>query len=176
MAGPGGQDSLVIRERREGDDAAIRQVVDAAFGRPAESRLVEALRAADLAAVELVATEGEEVVGHLLMSALSVFLDDQPVPALALAPLSVRPQRQGQGIGTALMEVGLDVARARQWDAVVVLGDPEYYARFGFTAEAAAHLESPYSGDSFMALELAEGALDGEDGLVVYPPPFGSVG
>ena len=154
MAGPGRQNSLVIRERREGDDAAIRRVVDAAFGRPAEFRLVEALRAANLAAVELVATRGEEIVGHLLMSALSVFIDDQPVPSLALAPLSVRPQQQGQGVGTALMEVGLDVARARQWDAIVVLGDPEYYARFGFTTEAAEHLESPYSGESFLALEL----------------------
>ena len=166
----------MIRERREDDDAAIRRVVDAAFGRSAESGLVDALRSANLAAIELVATEGEEVVGHLMMSALSVFIDDQPVPSLALAPLSVRPPQQGQGVGTALMEVGLDVARARQWDAVVVLGDPDYYERFGFTADAASHLASPYSGDSFMALELVEGALDGEDGIVVYSQPFSSVG
>ena len=165
----------MIRERRPADDAAIKGIVDAAFGRDAESGLVEALRDSNLAAVELVATEDDEIVGHVMMSALSVFVDDQPVPSLALAPLAVRPDLQRTGIGTALIDVGLDVARAREWQAVVVLGDPAYYQRFGFTGEAAEHLDAPYSGESFMALELVEGALDGEDGLVVYSAPFSRV-
>jgi putative acetyltransferase len=172
VAGTGSEVALVIRERRPSDDDAIKRVVDQAFGRDAESGLVEALRGSDLAAVELVATEENEIVGHMLMSALSVFVDDEPVPSLALAPLSVRPDLQGTGIGTALIDVGLDVARVREWQAVLVLGDPEYYPRFGFSAEAASHLDAPYSGEAFMALELVEGALDGEDGLVVYPAPF----
>jgi len=166
---------LVVRQRRPEDDDAIRRVVTAAFGRDAESKLVEALREANLAAVELVADEDGEITGHVLLSALALFIGDEPVPSLALAPLSVRPDRQRRGIGTALTDVALDVARAREWQAVVVLGDPAYYQRFGFSAEAAAHLDAPHSGEAFMALELIEDALAGEDGLVVYPPAFGAV-
>ena len=69
----------------------------------------------------------------------------------------------------------LDLARDREWQAVVVLGHPDYYPRFGFSAELASGLDSPFDGDSFMALELVPGALDGEDGLVVYPTAFGLV-
>jgi putative acetyltransferase len=173
MARPRRKDNVVIREREPGDDEAIRRLNDLAFGGSEESELVVALRAADLAAVELVWTEGREIVGHLMMSALSVFIDDEPVPSLSLAPMSVRPDRQRIGIGTALVEAGLELARKREWQAVIVLGHPDFYPRFGFEAELAEGLEAPFSGEAFMALELVDGALDGDDGLVVYPSPFG---
>jgi len=119
--------------------------------------------------------EDGAIVGHILFSALTTMVDDDAVPTLSLAPMCVHPERQGSGIGTALVEVGLELARRREWQAVVVLGHPDYYPRFGFSAELASGLDSPFDGESFMALELVPGALDGDDGLVVYPAAFGLV-
>ena len=173
MGGPRRQDDVVIRGRTGTDDDAIRRVNDAAFGGTAESKLVEDLRAAGLAAVELVAIDECVVIGHILFSELTVMLDEDVVPALSLAPLSVRPGRQKSGIGSALVRAGLDLAKNGGWHAVIVLGHPDYYPRFGFSASCARHLEAPFSGDAFMALELVAGALAGDGRQVRYPPPFG---
>ena len=175
MAGPGSGHHVVIREREPEDDAAIRNLNDLVFGGPFESKLIDELREAFIDAVELVAIEDGVLVGHILFSALTTMVDDDAVPTLSLAPMCVHPDHQQSGIGTALVEAGLELARRREWQAVVVLGDPDYYPRFGFSAELASGLDSPFDGDSFMALELVPGALDGEDGLVVYPAAFGLV-
>ena len=151
------------------DDSAIRRLNDDAFGGPSESRLIEDLRAA----VELVAVENGDIVGHILFSVLATTIDRQAVPALALAPMAVRPDRQRQGIGSVLVHAGLRLARERDWRAVIVLGHKEYYPRFGFSAALARPLEAPFSGDAFMALELEPGALRGAKGRVTYPPAFG---
>lgn len=164
---------MEIRGRRAADDAAIRRLNDDAFGGHYESRLVEDLRAAGLDAVELVAIENDDLVGHILFSVLATTIGRQTVPTLALAPMAVRPDRQRQGIGSALVRAGLDRARDRDWRAVIVLGHKGYYPRFGFSAALARPLRAPFSGDAFMALELAPGALQGEAGRVTYPPAFG---
>jgi putative acetyltransferase len=163
---------MVIRERIPADDDAIRRLNDSAFGGTGESRLIEDLRAAGLVAVELVAA-GSSVDGHILFSVLDVTVDDAPVRALALAPMAVQPHLQRRGIGTALVHAGLGRARERDWRATIVVGHPGYYPRFGFSAALARTLEAPFSGTSFMALELEPGALRGSAGRVVYPPPFG---
>ena len=173
MAGTRGQDDVVIRQRVPTDDAAISYLNEAAFGGSYESRLIEDLRAGGLAAIELVAEEETAIVGHILFGALSVTLDGEEVRTLALAPMSVRPDRQQIGIGSALVRQGLDLARHREWEAVMVLGHADYYPRFGFSAAVAARLQAPFSGPAFMALELASGALSGRLGRVVYPPAFG---
>jgi putative acetyltransferase len=162
-----------IRGRTAADDAAIRQLNDDTFGGHYESRLIEDLRAAGLDAVELVAIENDDIVGHILFSVLATTIDRQTVPALALAPMAVRPDRQRRGIGSALVRAGLDLARDRDWRAIIVLGHKGYYPRFGFSAALARPLEAPFSGDAFMALELAPDALRGEKGRVTYPPAFG---
>ena len=64
-------------------------------------------------------------------------------------------------------------ARSLGWQAVIVLGHPDYYPRFGFDAELAHKLAAPFSGDAFMALELTPDALRGTGGRIVYPPAFG---
>ena len=173
MAGPRRADHVVIRERMAADDAAIRRLNDDAFGGPFESRLIEDLRAAGLDAVELVAVEDDQIIGHILFSVLATTIDRQAVPALALAPMAVRPDRQHRGIGSALVRGGLDLARDRDWRAVIVLGHKGYYPRFGFSAVLARPLEAAFSGDAFMALELVPGALQGKQGRVTYPPAFG---
>lgn len=175
MAGPGSGHDVVIREREPADDAAIRELNDLAFAGTFEGGLVEELREAFIDAVELVAVDDGMLVGHILFSALTVMVDDDAVPTLSLAPMCVHPARQRSGIGSALVETGLDLARHREWQAVVVLGHPDFYPRFGFSADLASGLDAPFEGDSFMALELVPGALDGDDGLIVYPAAFGLV-
>lgn len=174
MGGPRRQDDVVtIRERRAGDDDAIRALNDAAFGGTYESILIDDLRSAKLDAIELVATDRSKIVGHILFSALHVTLAGRSVRALALAPMAVQPGLQRGGIGSALIEAGLDRARDAGWQAVIVVGHRTYYPRFGFSAARARHLAAPFSGDSFMALDLVPGALEGSAGRVTYPPPFG---
>lgn len=173
MAGTRSRHNVVVREREPADDEAIRRLNDLAFGGTFESTLVDDLRAAFLDAVELVAVEDGEIVGHILFSALATMIDDEAVPALSLAPMSVHPDRQRSGIGSALVQAGLTLAARREWQAVIVLGHPEYYPRFGFSAELASRLDAPFEGEAFMAIELVDGALDGRDGLVVYPAAFG---
>ena len=175
MAGPGSGHDVVIREREPADDEAIRRLNDLVFGGPFEGKLIDELRDAFIDAVELVAVEDDTIVGHILFSALTTMVDDDAVPTLSLAPMCVHPDHQRSGIGSALVEVGLELARRREWQAVVVLGHPDYYPRFGFSAELASGLDSPFEGESFMALELVPDALDGDDGLVVYPAAFGLV-
>jgi putative acetyltransferase len=166
---------LVVRPRTVTDDNTIARINEIAFGAPDEARLIRALREADAAAIEMVAIENAQLVGHILFSVLEVTVDGSAVKALALAPMAVEPSHQRQGIGSALVRAGLERARVDGWEAVIVLGHPRYYPRFGFTAAQARHLEAPYSGDAFMALALRPGALDGQRGRVVYPAAFSIV-
>jgi putative acetyltransferase len=166
---------LIVRPRAIIDDNVITRVNDVAFGTPDEARLIRALREANAAAIELVAIDNARIVGHILFSVLDVAIDNRVVKALALAPMAVGPSYHRQGIGSALVHTGLEQARADGWEAVIVLGHPRYYPRFGFAAAQTRHLEAPYSGEAFMALELRPGALDGQRGRVVYPAAFAMV-
>ena len=164
----------IIRAETTADHAAIREVHRLAFGQEDEGRLVDALRAGGFVAVALVAEEAGRVVGHILFSDLPIVTRTGTVDALALAPLAVVPDRQRRGLGSALVREGLRACAARGHRIVIVLGHPEYYPRFGFSARLAEPLHAPFSGPAFMALELVPGTLEGVEGDVVYPPPFGS--
>ena len=158
-----------------GDFAAIADLVRAAFEKEygsgdGEVALVERLRAEGHAAVELVARERGEVVGHILFSRLGA--EPATVRVAALAPVCVAVGLQRAGVGSALIREGL--ARCREFDAVAVLGDPAYYRRFGFTREAARVLTCPYSGPHFQALALRDGALAGGAWTLTYPKAFAS--
>ena len=87
--------------------------------------------------------------------------------------MAVQPELQNQGIGSKLVEEGSRTVRERGIEAVIVLGHPAYYPRFGFSADLARRLAAPFSGEAFMALELVPGALDGSMGSVSYPAAFG---
>ncbi len=153
----------MIRVRPEGanDAAAIRAVVAAAFGRADEAELVDRLRADGDGAVSLVADDGDAVVGHVMLSTMTA-----PFRALALAPISVVPARQGQGIGSSLIRAAIETARADGWQGVFVLGDQAYYNRVGFDVVAAQGFASPFAGHHFALqsftprTELANGAIE----------------
>jgi putative acetyltransferase len=166
---------FLIRPETEDDLDAIRQVNRLAFGRDDEARLVDALRDEGHVRISLVAEANGRVVGHILFGDLTIESGDtgEIVKALALAPLAVDPTDQRRGIGSSLVRDGLLACAEAGHRIVVVLGHPEFYSRFGFSAARAARLRSPFSGPSFMAAELVPGALEGIEGDVRYPPPFG---
>lgn len=157
-----------VRPARPHDGGAIFDIHRSAFPTVAEARLAAALDATGHSLVSVVAVDGEAVVGHALFSRMGI----GEALAVALAPVAVRPEHQRRGHGTALIEEGLRLCRARSEKIVLVLGDPAYYRRFGF-AEAPATIERPWPGPHFMALALAPGALDGVAGRVRYPAAFG---
>ena len=159
----------MIRFARAADHAVIAEVVEAAFGQPDEARLVERLRAAGDVLFELVWEDAGAVTGHILFSRL--FADRSELFA-ALAPLAVRPGLQREGVGKALVRAALDHARECGAHGVLVLGHPAYYPKFGFAAETAARVNSPFSGrPAFMALALEKGAFDAPL-TIAYPDAF----
>ena len=158
-----------IRDEDPRDWKAVYKVVSSAFGQSAEAELVEALRKAGESVISLVADEDGEIVGHVLLSRM-----DAPFPALALAPVSVLPTRQRSGVGSALVESAVNRARSEGWKAIFVLGDPNYYERFGFDSGAAAYFSSPYSGSHFMMLKLSQ-SLPASSGELRHAPAFAAL-
>jgi putative acetyltransferase len=119
---------------------------------------------------ELVAECGDGVAGHVLFSRMAT---KPPRLFAGLGPIAVRPELQNRGVGAELCRAGLARMRELGVEAVVVLGHPAYYPRFGFSPEAAAKLRSAYAGNpAFMALALKPGALDAPL-EVAYPAAFG---
>lgn len=166
---------MIIRDERPADAERIRAVNLAAFETSTEADLVEALRRQATPIVSLVAEEDEAIAGHILFS--PVTLGSAPGLALmGLAPMAVVPSRHRQGIGSSLVREGLERCRRIEAAAVVVLGHPEYYPRFGFVPAARLALRCGYDvpDEVFMVLELREGALAGISGTIRYHPAFGS--
>jgi putative acetyltransferase len=166
---------MILRPETPADCPAIFEVNRLAFGQEAEAALVDALRDGGFVTLSLVAEVQQQIVGHILFSRLPIHTESGLVEALALAPMAVLPARQRQGIGSALVQAGLQACREAGHSIVVVLGHASFYPRFGFSPHLAAPLTSPYGGgESWMALELSPGALTGVQGAVEYPPPFGA--
>ena len=129
---------MEIRAEASGDVAAIRAVTAAAFenapfSNQTEHAIVDALREAGALSISLVATEGIEVIGHVAFS--PVRIDRAAGDWYGLGPVSVRPDRQRQGVGQQLIRRGLEKIRSRGAEGCVVLGEPAYYGRFGFVSD-----------------------------------------
>lgn len=163
---------VVVRFEERQDEAGVRETNEQAFGAPLEARLVEALRSLP-DSISLVAIADERVVGHILFTPVTIDGGGQ-VRVAGLAPMSVRPQHQRSGIGTALVRAGLEECRRRGFAAVVVVGHPQYYPRFGFEPAHARGLacEFPVPQEAFMVVELRADALTGVLGVVHYHPEF----
>jgi putative acetyltransferase len=157
-----------IRHEHADDSDAIRRLLIAAFGGPAEAKLVDELRGDGDLVLALVAEDAGAVVGYVAFSLLK-----SPARAVALAPLAVAPGRQRQGIGAALTEEALRQLRASDWRVVFVVGAPDYYRRFGFTSEAAAGFDSAYAGPYFMALQLSDDPVGAA--RVIYSERFAAI-
>ncbi|AHG20827.1 acetyltransferase [Chania multitudinisentens RB-25] len=164
---------MLIRVEIPVDAAGIDALLRKAFGRDDEADLVQQLREDGLLTLGIVATDDEGgVVGYAAFSPVDVAgVDRQWV---GLAPLAVEESLRRQGLGEKLVYEGLDALNEFSYAAVVVLGDPAYYGRFGFqtAAQYALHCRWPGTEAAFQVYPLAADALNGVDGLVEYSAPF----
>lgn len=121
-------------------DAVRRVIVDAftecEFGHNGEAGIVDLLRDNCDDSLSLVAVEGNDIVGHILFSPVSIRTTDLQVNGMGLAPMAVAPNHQRTGVGTALVASGLNDLTEKGCPFVVVLGHPKYYPRFGFVRAA----------------------------------------
>jgi putative acetyltransferase len=167
---------VMIRPEEPRDVDQIRVVNERAFGRLSEAALVDALRG-PYGTISLVAESGGRIVGHILFSFVRVEGAAASLITSGLAPMAVLPECQRQGIGSLLVRAGLDACRSAGHDAVVVLGHPEFYPRFGFVPADTKGLRCEYEAprEAFMALELRPAALAETRGVVRYRPEFAGV-
>ncbi|MGB5093986.1 MAG: N-acetyltransferase [Parvibaculum sp.] len=152
------------------DQADVNALVADAFGPERFAKTVYRLRdgVSALGTLSLVAKDGDDVVGTLRFWPITI---GAGTPALLLGPLVSHPDRQGQGIGMALMREGLARAAAEGHRIVVLVGDEPYYRRFGFSRALARRLELPGWVDParFLARELVAGAMLGVSGMIGRP-------
>ena len=162
-----------IRTAHPEDAAGIRAVNVSAFGTTAEADLVDALCARATPIVSLVADDEGAIVGHILFTPMTLDAERE-LKVMGLAPMAVATGSQRQGIGTALVQAGLEECWKLGADAIAVLGHAEYYPRFGFAPASKFGLKSQYDvpDDVFMIVEGRRGALAGKHGLLSYHPAF----
>lgn len=190
MSGPA---TIGLRAEEPEDAAAIREIHRLAFGRDAEAAIVDAVRAAGAAVLSMVAVDGGgageravaggdaaagPLVAHVLFTRVTVAVESgEDVSLVGLAPVAVLPSQQGRGVGTRLIEAGLEHLRAGSHPAVVVVGDPGYYLRFGFLPGSrwALRWEVDAPDEVFMVAELSPGALAGIRGVARFRPEFAGV-
>jgi putative acetyltransferase len=165
-----------IRSEVDADRAAIHAVNEAAFETSAEANLVDALREKTGQIVSLVAGIDEKIVGHILFSAVSL-AEHPALNLMGLGPMAVLPEYQRQGVGSALVREGLQRCKQLGCQAVVVVGHPEYYPRFGFVPASRYGIHSEYDvpNDVFMIVELVAGTLQRASGLIRYDEAFSNV-
>lgn len=168
---------VIIRRESPEQIAAIRHVLEMAFGRPSEADLVDALRENGKIVLSLVAEDAGQVVGQILFSPVTIETERDVMEITGLAPLSVLPQLQNRGIGSLLVREGLEQCRAIGRDCVVVLGHPTYYPRFGFVPASRYGVKCEYNvpDEVFMITGLQEEPTTNCAGIAKYQPEFNQV-
>jgi putative acetyltransferase len=168
---------IIIRPEKPPDIPGISEVNRQAFGTTVEANLVDALRSRGAVTFSLVAVRGEKIIGHILLSPVEIVSQGGSSTALGLGPIAVLPEEQRKGIGGRLIAAGLEECRQAGHEVVVVLGEPEYYSRFGFKTSKpyGIRYEQEIPEQFFMVLELRPGALAGRTGIVKYQSEFSGV-
>ena len=174
---------ITIRQELPQDRATVYNLIREAFAAVEESDhseqdLVERLRHSSsfIPELSLVAETGQgELVGHILLTRIRIINDAQTFSSLAVAPLSVLPSWQRQGIGSALIREAHRIAAALGYGSAVLLGHPGYYPRFGYLPAHRFDIRFPFEApaDCCMAVELLPGGLKGVQGKVEYDAAFG---
>ena len=168
---------MIIRKEQPEDKERIKEINAQAFESDAEANLVDALRNSGIPLISLVAEENGELVGHILFSPVSLAETKQVLSIAGLAPMSVLPDWQNKGIGSRLVKEGLKVCSDIGYEAVVVLGHPDYYPRFGFEPSVNYGIKSEYNvpPEVFMVKKLKKGVLKGCNSIVRYHHAFKDV-
>ena len=168
---------MEIRSVMPAEELAAEEVVSAAFGEPLDGRVVQmmrALQASGAARASLVAVVDEELVGHVGLSRGWVDARRELVEVMVLSPLSVRPDRQRHGVGTALVAAALQTAGERGAPAVFLEGSPYYYGRRGFSSASALGFDRPSTRipDPGFQVALLSSYQPWMVGRLIYPEAF----
>ncbi|NEM97024.1 N-acetyltransferase [Pontibacter sp. BT327] len=172
---------MTIRQEEPKDYTAVSEVIEEAFrdeeySDHREHLLVERLRKSDafIPELSLVAVVDDAIVGHILLTRISIVNGENRFPSLALAPVSVKPEFQGKGIGSQLIREAHSIAKALSYSSIVLLGHENYYPRFGYELTGRYNINLPFDApkENCMILPLAENALNGVTGTVEYPKEF----
>jgi putative acetyltransferase len=155
-----------VRACEPDDHEAVAALLRKAFDSDAEARLVQALRDGGDAEIELVADAEGELLGYMMLSRMAA-----PDGSLGLGPVATASRVRRQGVAASLIESGLALATANDWHTAFVLGDLDYYGRFGFEAAPAKRFVSPYAGPHFGLTFLDEDAAP-KSGRADYAPAF----
>ena len=166
-----------IRSELPEDIEAIYSLNQEAFEGTTEANLVNNLRTSNAMTLSLVAIKNNKIVGYIAFSPVTIESDQTTVNAVGLAPMAVSPELQRSGIGSQLVEEGLNRIRTAGHDLVIVIGHPEYYPRFGFVPakKYSIRWEHDVPEEAFMIKELRKGALKEVRGTVKFRPEFNEV-
>lgn len=167
---------LIRKEQENHDKDGVRDINLSAFESPVEADLADKLREQAQPIISLVAEDNGNIVGHIMFSPVTL-TGNPDINLMGLGPMAVAPVHQRQGIGSELVNAGLDECRKLGSDAVVVLGHAAYYPRFGFIPSSRFGIDSEYDvpEEVFMVLELEHEALSGRSGTIVYHRAFGEL-
>jgi putative acetyltransferase len=168
-------EGITVRQETPEDIRAIDVVNISAFEGDAEARLVTTIRGSAnfIPELSLVAEFHDRIVGHILLFRVKLSRLDAVSEILALAPMSVVPSQSHRGIGSDLIRAAIAKAGSLGYGAIIVVGHPEYYAKFGFEKISKWGLQCPLPipNDAALALELIKGSL-AKGGVVNYPQAF----
>jgi predicted N-acetyltransferase YhbS len=172
---------ILIRKERVEDHGAVEDLIREAFRKEEHSDHREHILVHDLRLMgsfipdlSLVAVKDGRIIGHILMTPIHIVDGTEDHPSLALAPVSVNPAFQKEGVGGSLIRAAHTKARMMGHRSVILLGHESYYPRFGYKRASSFGIRLPFDvpDENAMAFELVEGGLKGVTGVVVYPAPF----
>lgn len=172
---------FIIRQEQKQDHVRVHQLIEEAFRSMAisdhrEQFLVDRLRNSDafIPELSLVAEVSSDIIGYILLT--KIFINNAKVqyPSLTLAPVAVKPQYQGRGIGGGLILKAHEVAKQLGFTSITVLGHPNLYTRFGYVQSDQFSILFPFDvpARNCMIIELEPNTLESITGTVQYPPPF----
>jgi putative acetyltransferase len=166
---------MEIRRELPIDHGAIRDIHLQAFPTDAEALLIDRLRKRNAVCLSLVAIVEEQIVGHILFSIAQIARPSGRTLVGALGPIAVLPDWQRRGIGSALIRAGVEQCWKQRLPAVIVLGHPDYYTRFGFHRADAWGIQCEFDvpPEAFLVVWSVE--LEKAPGLAQYHPEFGAM-
>ncbi|MDX8362739.1 MULTISPECIES: N-acetyltransferase [Bacillaceae] len=171
---------IVIKEEISKEYNMTEEIVKRAFlnvGDKKEHILVNRIRKSNafIPELSLVAKDqNNDIVGHILLSKITIGDGDNTADSLALAPLCVVPEYQNKGIGSQLIHAALKNAKELGYGSVIVLGHKDYYPKFGFKPASLWNIKAPFEvpDEVYMALEITENSLENVQGIVYYSSAF----